>query len=290
MHFVEAKSILTGGHGWYGMNIYRGCTHGCVYCDSRSACYQFTHAFEDVEVKRNAPALLDAALASKRRRCMIGTGAMSDPYMHCEEKLGLTRRCLEVIARRGFGAAIQTKSDRVLRDLDLFEDINREAKCVVQLTLTTWDEGLCRLVEPKVCTTARRVEVLQTLRERGVPTLVWLSPLLPFLIDTEENVLSILRACKDAGVKGVMCFGMGLTLRDGDREYYYAALDRHFPGLKRRYIETYGNAYELPSPNEKRLMSLFTRFCEENKMLCTPEDCFAYLRTLPEKYEQTSLF
>ena len=290
MHFVEAKSILTGGHGWYGMNIYRGCTHGCVYCDSRSACYQFTHAFEDVEVKRNAPALLDAALASKRRRCMIGTGAMSDPYMHCEEKLGLTRRCLEVIARRGFGAAVQTKSDRVLRDLDLFEDINREAKCVVQLTLTTWDEGLCRLVEPKVCTTARRVEVLQTLRERGVPTLVWLSPLLPFLNDTEENVLSILRACKDAGVKGIVCFGMGLTLRDGDREYYYAALDRHFPGLKRRYIETYGNAYELPSPNEKRLMSLFTRFCEENKMLCTPEDCFAYLRTLPEKYEQTSLF
>ena len=290
MHFVEAKSILTGGHGWYGMNIYRGCTHGCVYCDSRSACYQFTHAFEDVEVKRNAPALLDAALASKRRRCMIGTGAMSDPYMHCEEKLGLTRRCLEVIARRGFGAAVQTKSDRVLRDLDLFEAINREAKCVVQLTLTTWDEGLCRLVEPKVCTTARRVEVLQTLRERGVPTLVWLSPLLPFLNDTEENVLSILRACKDAGVKGIVCFGMGLTLRDGDREYYYAALDRHFPGLKRRYIETYGNAYELPSPNEKRLMSLFTRFCEENKMLCTPEDCFAYLRTLPEKYEQTSLF
>lgn len=290
MHFVEARSILSGGHGWYGMNIYRGCTHGCVYCDSRSACYQFTHAFEDVEVKRNAPALLDAALASKRRRCMIGTGAMSDPYMHCEEKLGLTRRCLEVIARRGFGAAVQTKSDRVLRDLDLFEDINREAKCVVQLTLTTWDEGLCRLVEPKVCTTARRVEVLQTLRERGVPTLVWLSPLLPFLNDTEENVLSILRACKDAGVKGVMCFGMGLTLRDGDREYYYAALDRHFPGLKRRYIETYGNAYELPSPNEKRLMSLFTRFCEENKMLCTPEDCFRYLRSLPDKYEQTSLF
>jgi len=290
MHFVEAKSILSGGHGWYGMNIYRGCTHGCIYCDSRSSCYQFTHAFEDIEVKRNAPELLDAALASKRRRGMIGTGAMSDPYMHCEEKLGLTRRCLEVIARHGFGAAVQTKSDRVLRDLDLFEEIKREAKCVVQLTLTTWDEGLCRIVEPNVCTTSRRVEVLHTLRERGVPTLVWLSPLLPFLNDTEDNVLSILKACKDAGVKGVMCFGMGLTLRDGDREYYYAALDRHFPGLKRRYIETYGNAYELPSPNEKRLMALFTRFCEENKMLCTPEDCFRYLHTLPEKYEQTSLF
>ena len=290
MHFVEAKSILSGGHGSYGMNIYRGCTHGCIYCDSRSTCYRFSHAFEDVEVKRNAPELLDAALASKRRRGMIGTGAMSDPYMHCEEALGLTRRCLEVIYRRGFGAAIQTKSDRVLRDLDLLADINREAKCVVQLTLTTADEALCRIVEPRVCTTARRVEVLEALRERGIPTVVWLSPLLPFLNDTEENVLSILKACKNTGVKGIMCFGMGLTLRDGDREYYYAALDKHFPGLKRRYIERYGSAYELPSPNEKRLMALFTRFCEENKMLCTPEDCFAYLHSLPEKYEQTSLF
>ena len=290
MHFVEAKSILSGGHGSYGMNVYRGCTHGCIYCDSRSTCYRFSHAFEDVEVKRNAPELLDAALASKRRRGMIGTGAMSDPYMHCEEALGLTRRCLEVICRHGFGAAIQTKSDRVLRDLDLLADINREAKCVVQLTLTTADEALCRIVEPRVCTTARRVEVLETLRQRGVPTVVWLSPLLPFLNDTEDNVLSILKSCKDAGVKGVMCFGMGLTLRDGDREYYYAALDKHFPGLKRRYIERYGNAYELPSPNETRLMALFTRFCEENKMLHTPEDCFAYLHSLPEKYEQTSLF
>ena len=290
MHFVEAKGLLTGGGGYYGMNVYRGCTHGCIYCDSRSKCYSFTHAFEDVEVKRNAPALLEAALSSKRRRCMIGTGAMSDPYMHCEEELGLTRQCLEIICKYGFGAAIQTKSDRILRDLELLDAINRSAKCVVQLTLTTWDDALCGIVEPKVCSTRRRVEVLEALRERGIPTVVWLSPILPFLNDTEANVRAILDACVQTGVKGIVCFGMGLTLREGDREYYYAALDRHFPGLKRRYIETYGNAYELPSPNEAALMRLLTETCAAHGMLASPEECFAYMRTLPEKHEQLSLF
>lgn len=145
MHFVDAKGILTGSGGRYGMNIYRGCSHGCIYCDSRSRCYQFTHAFEDIEVKQNAPELLEKALKSKKRRCMIGTGAMSDPYMHCEEELRLTRKCLEIIRQYGFGAAIQTKSDRILRDIDLLDAINRTAKCVVQMTLTTYDDDLCRL-------------------------------------------------------------------------------------------------------------------------------------------------
>lgn len=290
MHFVDAKGLLTGSGGHYGMNIYRGCTHGCIYCDSRSRCYQFTHPFEDIEVKRNAPALLEQALRGKRRRAMIGTGSMSDPYMHCEEQLGLTRRCLEVIHRYGFGAAIQTKSDRVLRDIDLLEAIHREAKCVVQLTLTTWDDALCRVVEPNVCGARRRAEVLQLLRERGVPTVVWLTPILPFINDTEENVSSILRACADAGVVGVICFDMGVTLREGDREYYYAALDRHFPGLKAEYARRYGNAYEVPSPNRDRLMRLFHDFCESRGMLHTPEACFDYLHTLPEKNTQISLF
>ena len=137
MHFVDAKGILTGGKGHYGMNIYRGCSHGCIYCDSRSRCYQFTHAFEDIEVKQNAPELLEQALRSKRQKAMIGTGSMSDPYMHCEEQLGLTRKCLEIIYRYGFGAAVQTKSDRILRDIDLLDGINRKAKCVVQITLQT---------------------------------------------------------------------------------------------------------------------------------------------------------
>lgn len=290
MHFVEAKGILTGNSGYYGMNIYRGCSHGCIYCDSRSKCYQFTHPFEDIEVKRNAPELLEKALRSKRKKCMIGTGAMSDPYMHCEEELRLTRKCLEIIHRYGFGAAIQTKSDRILRDIDLLDEINRSAKCVVQITLTTYDDALCRIIEPNVCSTRRRIEVLEKMQERGIPTVVWLTPVLPFINDTEENVTSILNECVRTGVKGVIDFGMGLTLREGDREYYYAALDKNFPGMKARYIQRYGNAYELPSPKAKELSAIFRRICRENGIISDPEACFRYMRELPEKHSQISLF
>ena len=286
MHFTEARSLLHGSGGLLGMNVYRGCTHGCIYCDSRSRCYGFSHAFEDIEVKRNAPELLETALRARRKPCMIGTGSMSDPYMHCEEELGLTRRCLELICKYGFGAAIQTKSDRVLRDLELLEAIQKRSKCVVQMTLTTWDPALCAILEPRVCNTRRRLEVLAALRERGIPTVVWLSPILPFLNDTEENVRSILQGCAEVGVRGVICFDMGLTLREGDREYYYAALDRHFPGLKARYIRSYGNAYELSSPNRGPLMALFRDFCQAHGMLSTPEACFRYLAEFPEPCEQ----
>ncbi len=272
------------------MNIYRGCTHGCIYCDSRSRCYHFTHPFEDIEVKRNAPELLDRVLKSKRKKGMIGTGAMSDPYMHCEEDLRLTRRCLEIILEHGFGAAVQTKSDRILRDIELLSEINRSAKCVVQMTLTTYDDDLCRILEPNVCNTKRRIEVLEEMRGRGIPTIVWLTPILPFINDTEDNVRAILHECVRAGVKGVIDFGMGLTLREGDREYYYAALDRHFPGLKERYIKRYGNAYELPSPDAKGLRELFRRICKEHGILSTPEECFRFMRELPDKYPQMSLF
>ena len=290
MHFVDAKGILTGGGGWYGMNIYRGCSHGCIYCDSRSRCYQFTHPFEDIEVKQNAPELLEAALRSKRRQAMIGIGSMSDPYMHCEEKLGLTRRCLEIILKYGVGASVLTKTDRILRDIYLLEQINKSTKCVVQMTLTTYDDELCRIIEPNVCTTKRRIEVLEELQRRGIPTVVWLCPILPFINGTEENVGKILAECVRVGVRGIVCFGMGLTLREGDREYYYAALDRHFPGVKERYIQTYGNAYEVPSPNAAKLTSLFMRVCGENDILCTPDACFAYLHEMPEKVRQMSIF
>lgn len=290
MHFVQAKGILTGSGGRCGMNIYRGCSHGCIYCDSRSRCYQFTHPFEDIEVKQNAPELLERALRGKRKKCMIGTGAMSDPYMHCEEQLRLTRRCLEIIRNYGFGAAVQTKSDRILQDIDLLDEINRSAKCVVQVTLTTWDDRLCGILEPNVCRTKRRIEVLEEMQKRGIPTVVWLTPILPFINDTEENVTAILNECIRVGVKGVIDFGMGLTLRDGDREYYYAALDKHFPGMKERYVRHYGNAYVLPSPNAEKLTEIFRRICRENGILSTPEECFSYLNELPEKYPQMSLF
>ena len=290
MHFVDAKGILTGNSGYYGMNIYRGCSHGCIYCDSRSKCYQFTHPFEDVEVKRNAPELLEKALRSKRKRCMIGTGAMSDPYMHCEEDLRLTRKSLEIINKYGFGAAIQTKSDRILQDIDLLHEINKSAKCVVQITLTTYDDDLCSILEPHVCNTKRRIEVLEKMQERNIPTIVWLTPILPFINDTEENITSIMNECVRAGVKGIIDFGMGLTLREGDREYYYAALDRYFPGLKQRYIHTYRNSYELPSPDAKELTAIYKRICKENGMMSTPDECFRYMREFPEKQSQISIF
>ena len=290
MHFVDAKGILTGSGGHYGMNIYRGCSHGCIYCDSRSRCYQFTHPFEDIEVKRNAPELLEAALKSKRKKSMIGTGAMSDPYMHCEEKLRLTRRCLQIILKYGFGAAVQTKSDRILQDIDLLDEINKKTKCVVQMTLTTFDDDLCRIIEPNVCSTKRRIDVLMEMKKRGIPTVVWLTPILPFINDTEENIKAILDECIRVGVKGIICFGMGLTLRDGDREYYYAALDKHFPGMKKRYMERYGNSYELPSPKAKELMTIFMNICRAHGILCTPEECFGYLNEFPERYKQMSIF
>lgn len=290
MHFVDAKGILNAGGGHYGMNIYRGCSHGCIYCDSRSNCYQFDHPFEDVEVKANAPDLLEKALRNKRRRCMIGTGSMSDPYMHCEEELKLTRRCLEIILNNGFGAAIQTKSDRILRDIDLLDAINRSAKCVVQITLTTYDDELCKILEPNVCNTKKRIEVLEKLHERKIPTIVWLTPILPFINDNEENISSILNECARVRVKGIIDFGMGLTLRNGSREYYYAALDRYFPGLKERYIKLYGNSYELPSPKSTELIRLMRKICEKNGIMANPKDCFRYMNDLPEPYEQISLF
>ena len=290
MHFTKAKAILNGSSDYCGMNIYRGCTHGCIYCDSRSRCYQFSHPFEDVEVKINAPELLEKALRSKRRKCMIGTGAMSDPYMHCEKQLRLTRRCLQIIKQYGFGVSIQTKSDRILDDIDLLDEINRQSKCVVQMTLTTYDDDLCAIVEPNVCNTRRRIEVLEKMKERGIPTIVWITPILPFINDTPENIEAIVKECARVDVKGIIDFGMGLTLREGDREYYYAALDRHFPGLKEKYMKTYGNAYEVPSLKQKQLMALFKKLCIENGIMHTPEDCFRYLHEFPKQYEQTSIF
>ena len=286
MHKIQAKGILNAGSG---MNIYRGCTHGCIYCDARSDCYQMEHAFEDIEVKENAPELLNAALRSKRRRCMIGTGAMSDPYLHLERDLRLTRRCLEIIHKHGFGVTVLTKSDMILRDIELLESINEGAKAVVQMTLTTADEELCRIVEPNVCTTARRAEVLCEMRKRDIPTVVWLTPLLPFINDTEENVRSLVRVCAEADVCGIVTFGMGMTLRGGDREYFYSQLDRRFPGLKQRYISVFGNAYELASPNASRLWTVFDEECGHYGIENDPRRVFEYLREFPQP-EQLSLF
>ncbi len=289
MHEKEAKVLLSSPNG---MNIYRGCTHGCIYCDSRSKCYQMDFAFEDIEVKSNAVTLLEKALKSKRKKCMIGTGSMSDPYMHCEEKIQHMRKCLELIEQYGFGVALQTKSDLVLRDLDLLKRINEKTKAVVQITLTTYDEELCKIIEPNVCTTKRRAEVLNIMRDNGIPTVVWLDPILPFINDTKENLMGILTYCKEAKVRGIICFSMGLTLRDGNREYFYQKLDEHFPGLKSVYQKKFGQAYEIYSEHNKEMMAMFHAFCKENNIESDVNRNFAYLHEFEDKLagKQMSLF
>ena len=280
MHYAEVKGILSSDNG---MNLYRGCSHGCIYCDSRSKCYNMNHDFEDIEVKSNALELLENTLRRKRKRCMIGTGAMTDPYIPLEHRLQHTRKALLLIEKYGFGVALQTKSARVLRDLDVLKRINEKTKAVVQITLTTADEALCKIIEPNVSTTRERFETLKTLRDAGIPTVVWLCPILPYINDTQENIRAILDMCVEAKVRGVLCFGMGVTMREGNREYFYRQLDRHFPNIKQRYIREFGNNYVVNSPKNNELMKLYHRTCSENGIMHSADEIFEYLHRFEEK-------
>ena len=279
MHYIEARGILNSHNG---MNIYRGCQHGCIYCDARSKCYQMEHIFEDIAVKGNALELLEQALKSKRQKCMVGTGSMSDPYMPLEAKLEMTRGALRLIDKYGFGVTLLTKSDLVVRDLDILESINRKSKAVVQMSLTCMDRELSRFLEPGVADTQDRIAVLEKVRRAGVNSVVWMCPILPYLTDTEENIRSIVEACAQTGVKGIIHFGAGLTLREGNREYFYDKLDRRFPGLKERYIRQDGNSYELLSPDHPRLMALFHELCDRYGIWHDNERVFHYLRSFEE--------
>ena len=285
MHYVKAKGIFTSD---YGINLYRGCTHGCIYCDSRSAVYNINHKFEDIEVKENAVELLKKELI-KRKPCMIGTGAMTDPYIPLEKRLEHVRKSLKLVYRYGFGWACITKSDLVLRDIDLLKKINEKTKAVVQVTMTTADDDLCRMIEPNVCVTSRRVEVLQRLKEENIPTVVWLCPLLPHINDTEENINALLDSCIDAEVKGVLNMGMGLSLREGNREYFYEQLDKRFPGIKERYIEEYGDSYFIHSRDDRRLRRILRKRCEEHGIMHNQDEIFSYLHEFPEKSVQSKL-
>jgi len=288
MHFKEAKGILSAHNG---MNIFRGCTHGCIYCDSRSKCYQITHDFEDVQVKSNAPELLEAALGRKRNKCMISTGSMCDPYIPLENELRYTRKCLEIIDRYGFGLTILTKSNGILRDLDLLAGINAKTKCVAQITLTTYDESLCKIIEPAVCTAGERFAALETMRDAGIPTVVWLGPFLPFINDTEENLRGILDYCVRAKVYGIVFWGIGMTLRDGNREYFYRKLDEHFPGLSKKYHQKYDRSYGIESDNNRRLTPLFHDICGKHGIVHDRDAVFRYMGAFPSKTaKQLSLF
>lgn len=289
MHFKEVKSILSAHNG---MNLYRGCSHGCIYCDSRSVCYNMEHDFEDIEVKSNAIVLLEDVLRRKRKKCMIGTGSMTDPYIPAEMKLRHVRKAMELVYKYGFGFTLITKSDSIINDIDILKKINDSTKCVVQMTLTTYDDRLCKMLEPNVCVTGRRFEALCALREAGIPTVVWLCPILPYINDTVENISGILDYCIRAGVYGVICFEMGLTLRDGNREYFYASLDRLFPGLKERYIRELGNKYAIKSPNNAYLMDIFNKTCDKNGIIHDNQKIFEFLNAFEEKNvsEQLSFF
>ena len=285
MHYVKSKSILSQNNG---MNLYRGCSHGCIYCDSRSDVYGMGHEFEDIEVKENSLELLKKEL-KRRPKAMIGTGSMTDPYIPLENHLKYVRKTLELIHDYGFGFTCITKSDLILRDLDLLKMINEKTKAVVQMTLTTADDDLCSVLEPNVCTTSRRVEVLKTLDSEGIPTVVWLCPILPYINDTEENINSIIDYCIESNVKGIFCHGMGLTLRKGNREYFYSKLDEHFPGLKDKYIREFGDSYSVPSPNDKHLMKIFRTRTWENGILNSFNEIFRYLHEFPQSSYQTKL-
>lgn len=289
MHYKEYKSILSANNG---INIYRGCSHGCIYCDSRSSCYQMKHEFTDIEIKMDAPVMLENELRRKRKKCMIGTGSMCDPYIHIEEKIMYTRKCLEIIDRYGFGLSILTKSNRILRDLDLLISINEKSKCVVQMTLTTADENLCRIIEPDVSTTKERFETLKTLNENGIPTVVWLCPFLPFINDTEENFRTLINYCIEAKVHGIICFGIGVTMREGNREYFYSKLDEHFSGMKQKYMKVFGNSYECHSTNNDKLMKILYHECHKHNILVGSNNVFAFLKEFETKNinEQICLF
>ena len=274
-HYGSYKSILSAKNG---MNLYRGCTHGCIYCDSRSECYDMQHDFEDIEVKTNAVEILERQLISRRAPCMIATGAMCDPYIHLEESLQITRQCLQLIEKYGFGLAILTKSSRILRDIELLKRINTKTKCVVQMTMTTFDEKLCKIIEPDVSTTAERFAVLQEMKQAEIPTVVWLSPILPFINDTEENLRGLLDYCVRAGVKGVIFFGAGVTMRAGNWQYFADKLDVHFPGIKHKYIQAFGDGYICNSPNNSKLTALLKSECKHHGIICNTDEVFRYMQ------------
>ncbi|MBQ2953087.1 MAG: radical SAM protein [Clostridia bacterium] len=270
METIQAKHLLTPVrvamdnffYADWNMNIYRGCSHGCIYCDSRSACYGIDR-FDTVRPKADALSLLDAELRGKRSTGVVTMGAMSDPYNPLEERLHLTRGALQLMLRHSFGAAFTTKSALCARDADLLAAITRRAPVCARLTITCAEDDLCRVIEPNVSVTSERFAALKALSDAGVYAGVWLNPVLPCLTDTEENIRHIVRRTAENGGRFVVCF-FGMTLRTGNREYYFSALQRDFPGVREHYLREYGNAYEIPARNADALYAAFTDECRRH--------------------------
>ena len=268
MRTIPAKTIVTStknGAGWFGarynMNIYRGCSHGCIYCDSRSECYR-NDDFDIVCAKQDALRIIRDDLRRKTQPGVVSTGAMSDPYNPFERTEHLTRHALELLAAYGFGAAIATKSDLICRDIDVLCEIHAAAPVLCKLTVTTAGDALARAIEPHAPPPSARLDALARLSDAGLPTCILLMPVLPWLTDTEENIRTLVRRAREAGVPYIYP-ALGLTLRDRQRAYFYQQLDRAFPGRKQKYIARYGTRYQCASPHARQLWTVFTRACDE---------------------------
>ncbi|MCL2522146.1 MAG: radical SAM protein [Erysipelotrichales bacterium] len=283
--FVAAKSIIQNGNS---VNLYWGCTHNCIYCDSRSECYNKPN-FETIKVKKDCIKIFTEEIYRKKQWCLISTGAMCDPYIPLEEEVKLTKDMLEIILKRKFGVGLLTKSDLILRDLELIKAINKESKAVVQMTIITTDDKLCSLLEPNVCLSSRRFEVLKTFADAGVPTGIWLAPVLPFICDNPENIRDIVFKAHQANVKFILCFGIGTSKRKGSEEYFYACLDKSFPGLKEKYIRTYGSQYICSSPREKELYKVLAFECQKYGILYKGQDIKNLFRR-KKQFKQLSIF
>ncbi|NLD26814.1 MAG: radical SAM protein [Acholeplasmataceae bacterium] len=263
MRYIEVKSILGNNNN---VNLYRGCTHGCIYCDSRSLCYQVGD-FEDIAVKKDAIPIFEAEIKRKRKPGLITTGSMCDPYLPLERELQLTRQMLEIIRDHRFSVSLLTKSELILRDIDLIEDINQRARALVCMTITTYDDELCRRIERNVTVTSKRFACLELFRKRNIPIGIWLGPILPFINDSMDNMVKIVERCVEIGVRYIIVFDFGTTKRAGSQEHFYQSLDRYFPGIKEKYIRYYGNNYSCPTPNNKELWQEFKRLCEKYHIL-----------------------
>jgi DNA repair photolyase len=266
---IQAKTLLArvkGNDDWFGlyynMNLYRGCQHQCIYCDSRSECYQIENFNHDVLVKVNAIELLHSELNGKRVTGTIGTGSMNDPYMPLEAEVQLTRRALEVIAAYGFPVHAITKSDLVLRDIDILKEISRKTYAAVTFTITTADDTLSRQLEPAAPVSSQRLKALRTLSRDGILTGITMMPVLPFIEDNEENIRKIITLAAENGARYILP-AFGMTLRDRQREYYYEKLDRLYPGLRRRYEQAFGDRYSASAQNAGKLLKVFNDLCQE---------------------------
>lgn len=280
MEYIPAKTLISNynkNNWWFGinynMNIYKGCSHGCIYCDSRSECYGVEN-FDKVRAKKDAIQIITNELRKKRKKGVIGTGAMSDPYNPFEKEMMLTREALKEINNFNFGIAIATKSDLVLRDIDILKKIKSHSPTLIKITITTFDDELCKRIEPNVCVTSKRFKAIKELSNNGIFTGILLMPILPFINDNEENIVQIVRKAHECGAKFIFAYGMGLTLRGNQREYFYNSLIEKFPNknIVAKYKETFGNKYECASLNHKRLWYIFKNECEKLGILYKMED------------------